>query len=134
MPKFSDCRIVGKVVVDDTNTLTFKIECPPGGWDETGRQVVILAKKDWTPTDFEITGMDTPTDKTKDEERAKKRSTLAVLMEIYDKETPRILRDGLSSVEKVYKKYDIKSRTELTDAQLDYEIESYKTALQNNAA
>jgi hypothetical protein len=38
------------------------------------------------------------------------------------------------TTEQTYKKYGIKSRTELTDAQLDYEIESYKTALQNNAA
>jgi hypothetical protein len=129
--KLEGCRVIGKVTEDDTNTLTLKVECPPGGWDETTRALLGLAKKDWTPLDFEVTGMDTPTDKTKDEERAKKRSTLAYLMDKYcevlgnDKEYER---------DRIYKKYGIKSRTELTDAQLDYEIESYKTALQNNAA
>lgn len=133
MPKFSDCRIVGKVVVDDTNTLTFKIECPPGGWDETGRQVVILAKKDWTPTDFEITGLDTPTDKAHQDERNKKLSKLAYFMNLYDTDNG-CDKNGDLSADRMYAKYGIKSRTELTDAQLDYEIESYKTALQNNAA
>jgi predicted acetyltransferase len=77
--------------------------------------------------------MDTPTDKTKDEERAKKRSTLAYLQDLYDKDYP-VSAQLKTSAQKTYDKYGIKSRTELTDAQLDYEIESYKTALQNNAA
>lgn len=131
MPILNGCRVLGKVTVDDTNTLTFKVECPAGGWDETTRALLGLAKKDWTPLDFEITGLDTPTDKTKDEERAKKRSTLAFLMDKYaDQEN----KDAPAVIEGLYRKYGIKSRTELTDAQLDYEIESYKAALQNNAA
>ena len=131
MPLLNGCRVIGKVTVDDTNTLTFKVECPPGGWDETTRALLGLAKKDWTPLDFEVTGLDTPTDKTKDEERAKKRSKLAYLQDLY--ESSHGLNKG-GTTEQTYKKYGIKSRTELTDAQLDYEIESYKTALQNNAA
>ena len=131
MPLLNGCRVIGKVTVDDTNTLTFKVECPPGGWDETTRALLGLAKKDWTPLDFEVTGLDTPTDKTKDEERAKKRSKLAYLQDLY--ESSHGLNKG-ETTEQTYKKYGIKSRTELTDAQLDYEIESYKTALQNNAA
>jgi hypothetical protein len=127
--KLEGCRVIGKVTVDDTNTLTFKVECPPGGWDETTRALLGLAKKDWTPLDFEVTGLDTPTDKTHQEERNKKLSTLAYLQDLYDKE-----HSGATSVHSTYMKYNVKSRTELTDAQLDYEIESYKTALQNNAA
>lgn len=131
MPVLNNCRVLGKVTVDDTNTLTFKVECPAGGWDETTRALLGLAKKDWTPLDFEITGLDTPTDKTKDEERAKKRSTLAFFMDDYDKQNGMVVG---SSIRNMYAKYGIKSRTELTDAQLDYEIDSYKAALQNNAA
>ena len=131
MPKLQDCRVIGKVTVDDTNTLTFKVECPPGGWDETTRALLGLAKKDWTPLDFEVTGLDTPTDKAHQEERNKKLSKLAYLQDLY--ESSHGLNKG-ETTEQTYKKYGIKSRTELTDAQLDYEIESYKTALQNNAA
>jgi hypothetical protein len=131
VPKLQDCRVIGKVTVDDTNTLTFKVECPPGGWDETTRALLGLAKKDWTPLDFEVTGLDTPTDKAHQEERNKKLSKLAYLQDLY--ESSHGLNKG-ETTEQTYKKYGIKSRTELTDAQLDYEIESYKTALQNNAA
>jgi hypothetical protein len=131
MPVLNNCRVLGKVTVDDTNTLTFKVECPAGGWDETTRALLGLAKKDWTPLDFEITGLDTPTGKTHQEERNKKLSTLAYLMDLYDQEYP---STSQHSVQKLYDKYGLTSRTELTDAQLDYEIESYKTALQNNAA
>jgi hypothetical protein len=131
MPILNGCRVLGKVTVDDTNTLTFKVECPAGGWDETTRALLGLAKKDWTPLDFEITGLDTPTDKTKDEERKEKRSELAFLQDKYD--DARGWERG-TSVKNLYAKYKVKSRTELTDAQLDYEIESYKAALQNNAA
>jgi len=129
--KLEGCRVIGKVTVDDTNTLTFKVECPPGGWDETTRALLGLAKKDWTPLDFEVTGLDTPTDKTHQEERNKKLSNLAFLMGQYDAQHGKA--DG-RSIRNMYDKYGIKSRTELTDAQLDYEIDSYKTALQNNAA
>ena len=131
MPVLNSCRVLGKVTVDDTNTLTFKVECPAGGWDETTRALLGLAKKDWTPLDFEITGLDTPTDKAHQEERNKKLSKLAFLMGQYDTQNGKA--DG-RSIRNMYDKYGIKSRTELTDAQLDYEIESYKTALQNNAA
>lgn len=133
MPTLQGCRVLGKVTVDDTNTLTFKVECPAGGWDETTRALLGLAKKDWTPLDFEITGLDTPTDKAHQEERNKKLSTLAYLQDQYDKEFTGRAKIQ-TAVEYTYKKYGIKSRTELTDAQLDYEIESYKAALQNNAA
>lgn len=131
MPILNGCRVLGKVTVDDTNTLTFKVECPAGGWDETTRALLGLAKKDWTPLDFEITGLDTPTDKAHQEERNKKLSTLAYLQDQY--ESSHGLNKG-ETVQQTYKKYGIKSRTELTDAQLDYEIDSYKAALQNNAA
>ena len=133
MPVLNSCRVLGKVTVDDTNTLTFKVECPAGGWDETTRALLGLAKKDWTPLDFEITGLETPTDKTHQEERNKKLSTLAYLHGLYDSEYPRVASVKTSS-QSTYDKYGIKSRTELTDQQLDYEIESYKAALQHNAA
>lgn len=131
MPVLNSCRVLGKVTVDDTNTLTFKVECPAGGWDETTRALLGLAKKDWTPLDFEITGLDTPTDNSKEKERKEKRSELAFLMDKYDDARG---WDGGTSAKILYKKYAIRSRTELTDAELDHEIESYKTALQNNAA
>ena len=131
MPTLNGCRIVGKITVDETNTLTFKLECPAGGWDETTRALFGVAKKDWTPIDIEVTGLDTPTDKVKDDERAKKRSKLAYLQDLYESS------HGLSkgeSANQTYKKYGIKSRTELTDEQLDREIESYQAALAHNQA
>lgn len=131
MPILNGCRVLGKVTVDDTNTLTFKVECPAGGWDETTRALLGLAKKDWTPLDFEITGLDAPTDKTKDDERAKKRSKLAYLQDLYDEQNG--LEKGTSK-DVLCRKYNVNSRTSLLDPELDGEIESYQAALQHNAA
>jgi hypothetical protein len=131
MPSLTSCRIVGKITVDETDTLTFKVECPSGGWDEKTRALFGMAKKDWTPLDFEVTGLDTPTDKTHQDERNKKLSTLAYLM---DKYSEGLGHDPKHERDRVYAKYQVQSRTGLTDQQLDYEIDSYKAALQNNAA
>lgn len=62
----------------------------------------------------------------KTEKKENKKGYLALLMQKYcDKEVIPLTTE----IERIYKKYNISSRAELTDEQVEYEIESYKAGL-----
>jgi hypothetical protein len=130
--KLEGCRIVGNPSINlSSKELRFAVIVKQGGYDTVGAEFISRAKDNGDELDIEVTGLQAIPESQKQDERSKKRSTLAYLQDQYAES---IGADKGYVVDKLYQKYKIKSRTELTDAQLDYEIESYKTALQNNAA
>jgi hypothetical protein len=130
--KLEGCRIVGNPSINlSSKELRFAVIVKQGGYDTVGAEFISRAKDNGDELDIEVTGLQAIPESQKQDERAKKRSTLAYLMDLYADQA------GLSKehhLNTFYLKKGIKSRTELTDSQLDYEIDSYKTALQNNAA
>lgn len=117
-----DCKIT-KATVNESDELQLNIRVSPGNWTENERQILKDAKLKGNEVTLSIEGLNVPT-KDETEQRIKdKRQILASSMDWYARETNQKLHDV---TDKLYSRYGIKSRTELTESELDEEIASYK--------
>lgn len=106
--------------INSQDFLVFRVRVSPNDWDNDVKQAVYDAARNGTPLSCVMVGFQD--DKVVDP-LPKKRAHLAHVMKLYCEQ------QGLNEdqhTKSLYKKYKIQSRTELTETQLDKEIESHK--------
>lgn len=106
--------------INGQDFLVFRVRVSPNDWDNDIKQAVYDSCRNGTPLSCVMVGFQT--DKVEDK-LPKKRAHLAHLMKIWCDQ------QGLNEeqhIKSLYNKYKIQSRTELTEEQLDKEIESHK--------
>lgn len=106
--------------INGQDFLVFRVRVSPNDWDNDIKQAVYEACRNGTPLSCVMVGFQ---DESAIPVIPKKRAHLAHVMKLYCEQ------QGLNEeqhIKSLYNKYKIQSRTELTEEQLDKEIESHK--------
>jgi len=114
---------ITKAVINERKELSINILVKE--WDYTlqEHELLRIAKIEGNSIDWELSGL---VKSDQDDEIKSHRQQLALVMSDY---ATKFHKKPEEVNEELYKKYKVKSRTELTQVELQYEIESYKTAI-----
>lgn len=111
-----------KAILNERRELVVSFVCKPGDFTETEALLLQNCKLNWDTLDVEFTWL-TESRETENNVRCRKLQTLWAIMERYCESSGTTIDE---EQERIYQKYLVWSRKQLSDEQLDFEIESYK--------
>jgi len=114
---------ITKAILNERKELQVNLLVKEWDYKETEAQLLRQSKINWDLLDISFTWLK---QWNQDQERKSKLNQLALTMTTYSDKFWVKLEDLVNGL---YKKYNIKSRKELTDSALDSEIESYKSSI-----
>lgn len=116
---------ISNISINSHRNLIFRLTVKPTDYSQELIDLLYEAQDSGTPVSVAMVGFQ----EEREDQRPKKLARLGYLMSAYAEKT-NVSEEELCG--KTYAKYNVRSRTELTEDQLNAEIDSYSFGLQND--
>lgn len=122
MKTLKDAKIT-KAIINERRELQVTLIVKSEDYDDVTAELLRNAKIEWNTLDFTITGL------TLTESEQERKNRLQVLVMTMKEYASKFHIEEEMLKQNLYNRYDIRSRSELSLAEIDAEIESYKAAI-----